>query len=267
MGGKGSKSKKSKKDAPEKETSISFSSEGETKIETKHRKSKKEIKQEKEDKKIERKQETENEKKEQKAVGRATSKKVSSRLGGNLGIEFEEKKKDGKREKLFQAPKGPEHSKIFNALNPQKLYFESRREKEEAEEETIEIELNTRDYGFHRDDDGNFLPDAEEEEEEEEDEDFDPESLPDFGEFQTEMNKLQQQREEKQKEHQRQLREQYLAKKKEEELEWEKELTAIREKEAAIAAAKVDNKEGFVEEAQSRVEEETAAFIKKFSFR
>ena len=44
-----------------------------------------------------------------------------------------------KASKLFEAPKGPERSKIWKALNPDKLYYESRREKEEAADETFVV--------------------------------------------------------------------------------------------------------------------------------
>lgn len=40
---------------------------------------------------------------------------------------------------MFEAPKGPEHSKIWKALNPDKLYYESRRQKEEAADEAIVV--------------------------------------------------------------------------------------------------------------------------------
>eukprot|EP00056_Hartaetosiga_gracilis_P003631 m.65341 g.65341 ORF g.65341 m.65341 type:complete len:271 (-) comp11527_c3_seq1:422-1234(-) len=270
MGGKGSKAKK-EKGTSDKETSITFEENGSTKVETKAVEKKKS----KRDKsKKEKKDTSENGEKKPKEVGRVTSKKVASRLGGNLGIDFgdddfkSKKKEEKQREKLFQAPKEEAHSRIFNALNPQKLYFESRRDKEEAEEEKVEVDFEVRDYGFHRDDDGNVVEDDDDDDDEVDEDNDDPETLPDFGEFQEEMNKLQKQREAKHHEHQKKLREEYLAKKKKEDEEREKELERIRKVEAEIAAAKVDNKEGFVEEAQERVAKETDLFLKsKFSFK
>ena len=81
-----------------------------------------------------------------------------------------------KATKLFEAPKGPERSKIYQALNPQKLYYESRREKAEAEEEKEVIVIGQRDFGFLKDAEGNLIEEDDDEEEEEE-EDYDPENL------------------------------------------------------------------------------------------
>lgn len=46
---------------------------------------------------------------------------------------------------MFEAPKGPERSKIFQALNPEKLYFESRREKAESADTKVKV-LTQRDH-------------------------------------------------------------------------------------------------------------------------
>ena len=88
--------------------------------------------------------------------------------------------------KMFAAPEGPKKSKIFQALNPEKLWYESRREREESKEETIHVSIRgggagfTRssvDFAVERDDEGNLVGEQLEGVYEEDEEDFDPNSL------------------------------------------------------------------------------------------
>ena len=87
---------------------------------------------------------------------------------------------------MFEAPKGPQKSKIWEALNPQKLYYESRREKEESEEEKVVINMRggmlgasgPADFSWARDDEGNIIEEEEEGFEVNEDDDnYDPDNL------------------------------------------------------------------------------------------
>jgi len=110
-----------------------------------------------------------------------------------------------------------EHSKIYKALNPEKLAFQTARDREEEEEEE-EIVISSL-----RNDEGKYLRaqlsettmatttttmatatasnpfENEEEEEEEEEDTFDPMNIPDFGE---EMEELKRKREIREKEEQ-----------------------------------------------------------------
>eukprot|EP01147_Barroeca_monosierra_P006590 gene6590-7529_t len=172
-----------------------------------------------------------------------------------------------KSTKLFEAPKGPERSKIYQALNPQKLYYESRREKAEAEEEKEVVVLGQRDYGFMKDDEGNLLADRESDEEDvEEEEDYDPDNLPDFGEYQDEMNRLREERARKQEERRDRLRAEYLAKKAEEERLRQEELKKIAEKEKILSSTLEENSDKIVHVAQQRLETQTTQHLRRFSF-
>eukprot|EP00049_Salpingoeca_infusionum_P002588 m.58249 g.58249 ORF g.58249 m.58249 type:complete len:266 (+) comp11668_c0_seq1:221-1018(+) len=202
----------------------------------------------------------------QQKLGRKATKSIAARLTvGSVDLD-EDAKKSTKGTKLFAAPSQPEHSRIFNALNPQKLYYESRREKAEAEEDKIVI--GQRDFtSVLRDDDGNII-DQEESSESGEESDYDPENLPDFGEFQGEMDKMRQERAKKQDERRAKLRAEYEAKKKAEEEERQKELALIKAKEDKIQAAlNAEQDDSFVEQAQSRVEEEATQHLRRFSFK
>lgn len=77
---------------------------------------------------------------------------------------------------MFAAPKGPERSRIFQALNPDKLWYETRREKAEAEDEKLNVGvLGDREYNVLRDADGNII-----EEEDTGEEGLKPRLLPPF---------------------------------------------------------------------------------------
>ena len=97
---------------------------------------------------------------------------------------------DPKGGKLFSAPEGPKKSKIYNALNPEKLWFESRREKEESKGETTQISIrgggagmlnSAVDFQFERDDEGNIIQEevqnGEAGGEAEQEENYDPKNL------------------------------------------------------------------------------------------
>ena len=196
-------------------------------------------------------------------------KSVASRLSAPVASAVpEEDSQDSKPKatKLFEAPKGPERSKIYQALNPQKLYYESRREKAEAEEEKEVIVIGQRDFGFLKDAEGNLIEEDDDEEEEEE-EDYDPENLPDFGEYQAEMDRLRAERARKQDERRRKLREEYERKKAEEEAARQRELEVIARKEAELKAKEETNADDFVEQARDRLEKETTSHLRRFSFR
>lgn len=67
---------------------------------------------------------------------------------------------------MFAAPEGPKRSKIFQALNPENLWYESRREKEESKGDVIKLSIrgggagtanSAVDFAFERDDMGNIV--------------------------------------------------------------------------------------------------------------
>lgn len=121
----------------------------------------------------------------------------------------------------------------------------------------------TETFGFvMRDEEGNII-EEENEEGEEEEEDFDPNNLPDFGEFEEEMKKLRAERDEKLRERQEQLRKNYEAKKAQEQAAYEAELAQIRAREAQ-ELKKVDLSMDQVVEAQKRIE---AEFMAAFTFK
>lgn len=175
--------------------------------------------------------------------------------------------------KLFAAPKpNANRSKIYNALNPEKLHYESRREKEEQEDDkwTVSIrgggDMGGRNYAVMADEEGNLTEVADVEDGEPvEEEIVDPKNLPDFGEFQDEMNQKRAERAEKLKQHQDKLRKEYLAKQAAEEQERQVELEKIRKKEAAQDAVKQKRMTEVFVEAQTRLQNST--FDSEFSFR
>eukprot|EP00054_Salpingoeca_dolichothecata_P028197 m.212033 g.212033 ORF g.212033 m.212033 type:complete len:341 (-) comp26153_c3_seq8:47-1069(-) len=211
-----------------------------------------------------------------------TSKSVANRLlvkTKNVVQEESILEKKGRATKLFAADDGPKKSKIYQALNPDKLFFESRREKEEAKSEVVKISvrgMNTfidddddapdtgfRDYSVMRDDEGNII--EQEEEEEEEEEDIDPKNLPDFGEFQEEMNAMRAKRAAELEARRAKLRAEHQAKKEAEEAERQAELKRIAEREAKEKARLSTNEDNFVVDALSRIEKETNFGDFKFS--
>lgn len=135
--------------------------------------------------------------------------------------------------------KGPAKSKIYAALNPEKLAYESRREKEEAANDTWTVEIrgggktkHVADYAKMEDADGNLVNVLAEDEEEEEEE-VDVANLPTFGEFEVEMKQKRQEREQKLQEKQASLKKEWEAKKAAEQAETDKELAKIKAKQDA----------------------------------
>eukprot|EP00051_Salpingoeca_urceolata_P023737 m.408298 g.408298 ORF g.408298 m.408298 type:complete len:269 (-) comp20145_c8_seq17:137-943(-) len=197
-------------------------------------------------------------------AAKVVPKSVASRLMTKAAQEGKiegEGSEDQPKSKMFEAKK-ESRSKIFQALNPETLAYQSRREKEEQEVVKVSIRGGG-DYG--RTYAGEEIEYASGEEDEEED--FDPNNLPDFGEFQEEMDELRRGRAEKQKAHQEELRKKWEAKQAAEQARIDRELAAIEKKEAARSAQLVENIDGFVEQAQKRVEEETADLLKQWSFK
>lgn len=187
-----------------------------------------------------------------------------------MDLEEEERKK-AKASKLFEAPKGPERSKIWKALNPDKLYYESRREKEEAADETFVVEVGRRNYAeVMRDEDGNVIasPDDDDDDEGEEEEDVDPENLPDFGEFQSEMEEMRRKRAEKEEQRRAELKRKWDEKKAAEKAALDAELKRIAEEEAKLAKLKEKEIGGetLVADAHKRLTEEAERFM-KFEFK
>jgi len=180
--------------------------------------------------------------------------------------------------KLFAAPEGPKHSKIFSALNPEKLWYETRREKEESKGDTVQISIrgggagmasSALDFQVERDEEGNILQDDEPQEEggDQPEENFDPKNLPDFGEFQKEMDEMRAQRAAKQKAHQDELKRAHAEKRAKEEAIRQTELKEIMEREAKLKASEPSVDASFVLSTQQRLEVETQEHFRRFSFR
>eukprot|EP00047_Mylnosiga_fluctuans_P004848 m.236896 g.236896 ORF g.236896 m.236896 type:complete len:305 (-) comp13051_c0_seq1:165-1079(-) len=178
--------------------------------------------------------------------------------------------------RLFAAPEGPQRSKIFQALNPEKLWYETRREKEENAEEKEHITIRgggagmalhgAVDFMHERDAEGNIIEEEEEEDGDAEEEDFDPHNLPDFGEFQEEMDALRKQRAEAQKKHQDELRQKHLERKAREEAERARELAEIEARENALKAKKPELDPELVRQAQARLEAAATEHYSTFRF-
>eukprot|EP00730_Choanoeca_flexa_P016367 TRINITY_DN7712_c0_g1_i3.p1 TRINITY_DN7712_c0_g1~~TRINITY_DN7712_c0_g1_i3.p1 ORF type:complete len:278 (+),score=96.64 TRINITY_DN7712_c0_g1_i3:159-992(+) len=203
----------------------------------------------------------------------AKSKKAANRLGVDISSNkafANEKPVEGtavgrKASRLFAAPKA-ERSKIYQALNPEKLFFESRREQEEKGK--IELgRVGARDYNMLRDEDGNVIPEESDNEEYVDDEaDYDTDDAPDFGELEAEMQELRKRRAAAEEQKREQMRKEWEAKKAAEEAERQAELDRIRAKEAQLAAQKEENNDDFVVQAQAKVAQETGAYFSGLSF-
>ena len=150
--------------------------------------------------------------------------------------------------KMFEAPKGPQRSKIWEALNPQKLFYESRREKEEQEEEKIVVNMRGGmlgssvkgggiDFSYARDDEGNVLIEEEGNQEELDDDNYDPNNLPDFGELQGVINEKRAEREAQAEKRRAALRAEYEAKKAREKAALDAEIALIRARDAKLKAS------------------------------
>eukprot|EP00045_Choanoeca_perplexa_P003785 m.33400 g.33400 ORF g.33400 m.33400 type:complete len:272 (-) comp12231_c0_seq1:300-1115(-) len=201
------------------------------------------------------------------------SKKAASRLTVDISnnAAFANEKPEGnavgrKASRLFTAPKGPERSKIYQALNPDKLFFESRRDQEEKGKVALG-RLGARDYNQLRDEDGNIIPEEDDDEEYVDDEaDYDTDDAPDFGELEEEMKALRERRSQAEDAKRAELRKQWEARKAQEEAERQAELEAIRAKEASLEAAKEENNDDFVTETQQRIARESSDYFSSLSF-
>ena len=159
------------------------------------------------------------------------------------------------------------HSKIFEALNPQPLAFQTARDRAEREDLEQLGTVGSRNYfdsfvasAPEMESFGGF-EDGHEDEDEDEDaadyveEIFDPNNLPDFGDFTEEMMKRRAERAAEEQRRRELLAKQFAEKKALEKAEMEKELEEIRKREAQEAAKKkIDD--SFVVETQRRLESE-----------
>lgn len=219
---------------------------------------------------------------QKKSLEAAAPKSIMNRLAAKTTVVITEESEFEKQEKMrsqatkmFADEKKKEVSKIYQALNPEKLFYESRREKEEASEEKWKVSIrgggagmareNARDYSFARNEEGEILQEEEEGEVEEE-EDYDPKNVPDFGEFQEVMDKMRAERAEALRQRQERLREEYKRKKDAEEAARQEELRKIKEFEDA-RKAKEEITDEDVKATQARLEQETMVYFQAFSFK
>lgn len=172
----------------------------------------------------------------------------------------EQEKNKASTEKLFDAPKGPEKSKIWKALNPNQIAYQSRREKEEegTEKWSVEIRGGGRSagggvsYQKMQDENGNMV-DVLEDEDEEEEEEVDLKSLPNFGEFQAEMDAKRLERQKKLEEKQLSLKRSYTERKNAEQAAIDKEMAIIKAKAAQERQLKEAEENRIMAEVQSRL--------------
>eukprot|EP00047_Mylnosiga_fluctuans_P014500 m.38944 g.38944 ORF g.38944 m.38944 type:complete len:443 (+) comp5539_c1_seq1:646-1974(+) len=161
------------------------------------------------------------------------------------------------------------HSKIWAALNPQPLAFQSARERAEREETEQLGSVGIRSYfdatvasmpeneafdGFEDADGGDDAGDDDDGEFEDPD-NFDPHNLPDFGEFTEEMMARRAARAAEEQKRKEALAKQFAERKAREKAEIERELAEIAKREA-IEASKNKVDENFVEDARKRMEKE-----------
>eukprot|EP00053_Salpingoeca_punica_P011723 m.104447 g.104447 ORF g.104447 m.104447 type:complete len:255 (+) comp15758_c0_seq1:1626-2390(+) len=183
------------------------------------------------------------------------------------------KKEEDKPEKMFAKPEGPKRSKIYQALNPEKLYYESAREKAEKEETKAKLVIRggalgagPTDFAVERDEEGNII--EQEPEEPEVEETFDVNNLPDFTpEEKAELEKRRKEREAAQAAKQAKLRAEYLKKKEAEDKKREAEVKKIKEEEAKRLKSQPQEDPNFVKQAQARLEAETKDLFRDFSFK
>lgn len=165
--------------------------------------------------------------------------------------------------KMFAVDKGPQRSKIHEALNPTGLAYVSRREKEEAGGPVV-VDLRRR-HGFAQriqDEEGGYIV---EEDSDEEDENFDPKNLPDFGEFQQEMDKMRNLRAQESIKHQNDLKKNYQKEQAAKQKAIDAELKKIKDYENKRANEQNKEKERMVKDAQARLGNELASAF-DFSF-
>lgn len=159
------------------------------------------------------------------------------------------------------------HSKIFKALNPDRLAFQTARDREEAEEEMEVEDL--------RADEGKFLrapapldaPSEPEQpadndaeafgfEDEPQEEVFDPNNIPDFGDMMGELKIKRAERAKAEQARRDELKRQFEEQKRKEAEALAKEMGMINKKKQQEEAAKNINRDAFVKDAQQRLEKE-----------
>eukprot|EP00051_Salpingoeca_urceolata_P030213 m.8472 g.8472 ORF g.8472 m.8472 type:complete len:1308 (+) comp3242_c0_seq1:447-4370(+) len=165
------------------------------------------------------------------------------------------------------------HSKIWEALNPQPLFYESPRDRAENETQVVSTaRIGQKNYAemtafLHEMQDEGFAPlpgeyvappiedDYDDEDMEEFEDTYDPDNLPDFGEYEAEMAELRQNRAKQEKERRAQLRRQSEERRAREQAQIAAELAIIEERRRQEEAAKAENADDFVETAQQRLSE------------
>ncbi len=181
---------------------------------------------------------------------------------------------------MFADAAAAKHSRIFNALNPQPLAFQTARDRAERDETVDMGRIGVRGYfstqaardtdeadfeSFASQMDGGDLEGDEEEEESEPVPDsFDPHNLPDFGEFTEEMMARRAARAAEEQRRREQLQREHAARKAREQAAMAKELAEIQAREAA-KKSKEQVTDDMVREAQARVAKEMTfgAFVFK----
>lgn len=173
----------------------------------------------------------------------------------------EEEKKKSEAGKLFEsAPKGPEKSKIWQALNPTQLAYKSRREQEEEAQEKWTVEIRgggktgvhgPAQYQKMTDENGNLIDVMEDSDEEEEE--VDVKNLPNFGEFQAEMDAKRKERAVALEQKQAELKRVYTEKKDAEQAAINKEMAVIKAKEREAKRLKDAEEAKLLQEAHTRL--------------
>lgn len=199
----------------------------------------------------------------EKSLGSDVKKRLSAQKDTSHLVSALEQKENSRREKMFTSGEAESHSKIYKALNPDKLWFESRREremaKEDDEDDDIDFKLFMRsgdDFGMRiQDENGNVIG-----EDEELGEDVVPAVIPTFDpETEAELKQLRQEREKKLRERQDALRAKWLKQKEEEERKRQEEIKRILEEEKKMKK-KEEVSDDFVKQAQLRMSESTKEF-------
>lgn len=192
-------------------------------------------------------------------VGKDLKNRLMSKRDTSHLVSALEEKEQARRDagKMFGGHNEDEekHSKIYKALNPDKLWKESRREREMAKEDEDEDDIDYKlfmrsgdDFGMRiQDADGNIVM------EEEVGEEVVPAVLPTFDpETEAELAVLRKDREEKLKLRQDTLRTKWLKQKEEEERKRQEEIKRILEEEKKLKK-KEEVSEDVVKEAQERL--------------
>lgn len=214
----------------------------------------------------------------QRRIGSASSlTKVADKIGGKSGIDWS--RLDAARKAETTMNRGPSmfgrqpernddeyegKSKIYKALNPQKLYYESRKDRLAADDDDNVMVVQVRGNDARtlldqdkqtvmRDEFGNIV---ETQDDDADEEDFDATNLPDFDDdTREEMRKRREKREQEAAQHRADLKKKADAKRKEKLKAVEKELAVIAKKEAGIKKkSEITDKD--VEQTRKKLDEE-----------